>query len=119
MCDKIRAHVRGLASIGVLKQHGSMLIPIIMSDLPAKIRLEIARKSTGDVWEIHELLESIKTEIEAREVSEGGQSSSQVRKPGGYLTPQGSPQPVHLPRRIELANIFNVFLQRIPFFGFP
>ena len=56
-----------------------MLIPIIMSKLPAEIRLEIARKSTGDVWEIEELLELIRIEIEAREVSEGVQSSSQVR----------------------------------------
>ena len=82
--DKISVHVRGLASIGVSsKQYGSMLIPIIMSKLPTEIRLEIARKSTGDVWEIDELLESIKIELEAREVSEGVQSSSQVRKPGG------------------------------------
>jgi len=82
--DKISVHVRGLASIGVSsKQYGSMLIPIIMSKLPTEIRLEIARKSTGDVWEIDELLESIKIEIEAREVSKGVQSSSHVRKPGG------------------------------------
>ena len=60
-----------------------MLIPIIMSKLPSEIRLEIARKSTGDVWNINELLELIKIEIEEREVSEGVKSSQQVRKPEG------------------------------------
>lgn len=62
-----------------------MLVPIIMSRLPNEIRLEIARKSTGDVWKINEQLESIKIKIEAREVSEGVQSSQKVRKPGGPL----------------------------------
>ena len=60
-----------------------MLIPIIMSKLPSEIPLEIAKKSTGDVWNINELLELIKIEIEAREVSKGVQSSQQVRKPRG------------------------------------
>jgi hypothetical protein len=79
--DKISVHMRGLASLGVSsEQYGSMLIPIIMSKLPTKIRLEIARKSTGDVWKIEELLDTIKTEIEAREVSEGVQSSQQPSK---------------------------------------
>jgi len=41
-----------------------------MSKLPNEIRLEIARKSTTDVWKISELLETIKGEIEAREASE-------------------------------------------------
>ena len=62
-----------------------MLIPIIVSKLPNEIRLETARKSTGDVWKINEQLESIKIKNEAREVSEGVQSSQQVRKPGGPL----------------------------------
>ena len=53
-----------------------------MSKLPSKIRLEMARKSIGDVWNINELLELMKIEIEAREVSKGVQSSQQVRKPG-------------------------------------
>jgi len=69
--DKLSVHVRGLSSLGVTAQeYGSLLIPIIMSKLPNEIRLEIARKSTTDVWKISELLETIKGEIEAREASE-------------------------------------------------
>ncbi|XP_046857142.1 uncharacterized protein LOC124450528 [Xenia sp. Carnegie-2017] len=48
-----------------------------MTKLPSDIRLQIARKSSGDVWKIDELLDTIKTEIEARELSEGVQSSPQ------------------------------------------
>ena len=66
------------------EQYGSMLIPIIMTKLPSEIRLQIVRKSSGDVWKIDELLDTIKTEIEAREVSGGVQSSLQQNKsPGG------------------------------------
>ena len=76
--DKISVHVRGLASIGISsEQYGSMLIPIIMSKIPNEMRLIMARKATAQVWNIDELLDTIKVEIEAREVSEGVQSNSQ------------------------------------------
>jgi hypothetical protein len=43
---KISVHVRGLASLGVSSEHyGNLLIPIIMSNLPSDIRLQIARKA--------------------------------------------------------------------------
>ncbi|XP_046845603.1 uncharacterized protein LOC124439422 [Xenia sp. Carnegie-2017] len=48
-----------------------------MNKLPSDNRLQIARKSSGDVWKINELLDTIKTKIEAREISEGVQSSPQ------------------------------------------
>ncbi len=55
--DKISVHTRGLASLGVSsKEYGSLLIPGIMSKLPSEIRIEIARKSSDDVWKIEELL---------------------------------------------------------------
>ena len=87
--DKISVHVRGLETLGVSsEQYGSMLIPIIMSKLPNDICLEIARKSKGDVWKIDDLLNTIKLEIEAREVSEGVRSSHQQqgKRPGGQPT---------------------------------
>ena len=69
--DKISVHVRGLASLGISsEQYGSLLIPNIMSKIPSGVRLQIARKSTKVVWEIDELLQTIKIEIEAREASE-------------------------------------------------
>lgn len=68
--DKISVHVRGLSSLGVAaEQYGSLLIPIIMSKLPSEIRLQIARKATSEVWKIDELLNTIKFETEAGEIS--------------------------------------------------
>ena len=81
--DKLSVHVRGLSSLGVSSQeYGSLLIPIIMSKLPNEIRLEIARKSTNEVWKIDELLDTIKGEVEAREASEAVKTQEvNVRKP--------------------------------------
>ena len=64
--DKIKINVRGLESLGVkAEQYGSFLTPVIMSRLPAEVRLHVARVSTKDVWEINEL-----AEVEAREISD-------------------------------------------------
>ena len=81
--DKISVHVRGLASMGVSsKEYGSLLIPIIMSKLPSDVRLQISCKSTNEVWKIDELLDTIKSEIDAREASKGTKSSGvENRKP--------------------------------------
>ena len=81
--DKLSVHVQGLSSLGVSSQeHGSLLIPIIMSKLPNEIPLEIARKSTNEVWKIDELLDTIKGEVEAPEASEAVKTQEvNVRKP--------------------------------------
>ena len=69
--DKVSVNVRGLEALGVKPdQYGSLLIPVIMSKLPADVRLQIARNSDKDVWEIQELLEAIRKEVEARELSD-------------------------------------------------
>lgn len=69
--DKISVHVRGLASLGISsEQYGSLLIPIIMSELPSDLRLRVAREAKGEVWEIDNLLDILRLETEAREASE-------------------------------------------------
>ena len=69
--DKIYANICGLESLGVNKhQYGSFLIPIIMSKLPPEVRLQIARVSVRDIWEVEELMKVIKGEVEAREISD-------------------------------------------------
>ena len=74
--DKISVHVRALASLGVSSdQYGSLLIPIILSKMPGDIRLQIARKAKKDAWKIDDLLQIIKFELEAREISETRKSS--------------------------------------------
>ena len=69
--DKISVNVRSLEALGIdSQQYGSLLIPIIMSKLPQQIRVQIARTTTQEVWKISELLEVIKKEVDAREISE-------------------------------------------------
>ena len=41
-----------------------------MGKLPSEIRLRIARETKSSVWKIDELLDVIKKEVEARELSE-------------------------------------------------
>jgi hypothetical protein len=68
--DKISVSVRGLEALGVASsQYGSLLIPIIMSKLPSEIRLHIARNTVDEVWNITDLLEVMRKEVEARELS--------------------------------------------------
>jgi hypothetical protein len=76
--DKISAHIRGPASLGVsADQYGSLLIPVIMEKSPTEIRLHVARKATSEVWKIDELLEVIEREVAARESSELSQVNRQ------------------------------------------
>ena len=52
-------------------QYGSLFIPVIMSKLPHEIRVQVARNTAREVWDMSELLEVIRQEVEAREISEG------------------------------------------------
>ena len=69
ICDKIYANIRELESLGVKDQYGSFLISIIMSKIPPEIRLQIACVSVRTIWEVEELMNVIKGEVEAREIS--------------------------------------------------
>ena len=82
--DKISVHTRGLPSLGVdSKQYGSLLIPVIMAKLPQEVRIQIARETTKEIWEITDILNVISKEVEAREVGENVKinADSTVRKP--------------------------------------
>ena len=68
--DRITVHVRGLTSLGVdLDHYGALLIPIIMPKLPNEVKLMMAQKHPGRVWQIQELLATIQAEVEARETT--------------------------------------------------
>ena len=41
-----------------------------MSKLPTDVRLQVARVTAKDEWDIQELLTAIKAEVEAREISD-------------------------------------------------
>ena len=70
--DKISVNVRGLESLGVSSsQYGSLLIPVIMSKLPQEVRIQIARNTAQEVWQMSDILDVIRREVEAQEISEG------------------------------------------------
>ena len=69
--DKIMVQVSGLELLGITSaQYGSLLIPVIMSKFPNKIRVRVVRQTNKDVWDINHLLQIIRQEVEARETSE-------------------------------------------------
>ena len=75
-------HVRGLASLGIAAdQYGSVLIPVIMSKLTSEIRLFVARKATDNIWKIDDLLKTIKSEVESREMREMVRSNASEKPP--------------------------------------
>ena len=70
--DKIMVNVRGLESLGISSEkYGSLLIPVIMSRMPSEIALQVARKTSQDIWSIDEIMTIIRQEIEAREIGKG------------------------------------------------
>lgn len=80
--DKVSVNIRGPESLGIQsQQYGSMLIPIIMAKLPPQVQIQVVRSMVNEVWDIEELLEVIRKEIEARELSEKIQTTEQKRPP--------------------------------------
>jgi len=68
--DSINVHIRGLESLGITAEsYGSLLIQIIMAKMPRDITLRVARKTSEDIWDIDEILEIIRKELEANEIS--------------------------------------------------
>ena len=68
--DNIMIHIRGLESLGIASEkYGSLLIPLIISRMPGEIALQVARKTSEDIWQINEIMDIIRKEIEAREIS--------------------------------------------------
>ena len=66
--DSINVHVRELESLGTpIEKYGSLLIPIIMSRMPEDITIQVARKTSEDVWKMAEILEIIHKGLQARE----------------------------------------------------
>ena len=60
-----------------------------MSKLPHEIRVQVARNTAREVWDMSELLEVIWQEVEAREISEGVKTKVNLEKvdPKSQRTP--------------------------------
>ena len=97
--DKITVLTRGLESLGAKSErNGSLLIPVIMAKLPPELRLRFARDTTKEVWEIAELMETVRNEVEARETADI------VRVVSRPNNPRPSNPPVASALALVLAN---------------
>ena len=62
--------IQNLKSLGIeTSSYGSLLIPVLTSKLPTDLRALFARKFTGNVWLLDELLVILKNDLEAKERS--------------------------------------------------
>ena len=70
--DKIEAHVRGLQALDVpAETYGSFLVPVLMSKIPDDIRLLVGREIKDGEWNLTEILQLLRNEVENRERCEG------------------------------------------------
>ena len=66
--DNINIHIRGLESLGVKQEnYGSLLILVVMKRMPKDVALQVSRETKSDIWEMKNILDIIRKEIEARE----------------------------------------------------
>ena len=68
--DQIESSVRNLQTLKVdISSCASLLVPLINEKVPTDIRVIIARKFKSEVWDLNEMIEVLKLEIEAKERS--------------------------------------------------
>ena len=68
--DQIESSVRNLQTLKVdTNSYASLLMPLINEKLPTDIRVIVARKFKSEVWDLNEMIEVLKLEIEAKERS--------------------------------------------------
>ena len=68
--DTVESHVRGLKSLGIsAESYGSLLSSVLINKLPTEFQLIVSHTVTGDNWELDRLLQTVETEISARERS--------------------------------------------------
>ena len=69
--DKVKIHIRSLEALDIHgNTYGVILTPLILSRLPAVIRMEWSRKSEGKESDLPYLLEFLESEIKTRERAE-------------------------------------------------
>ena len=92
--DQIEIKIRSLQALGIkADSSGSLLIPVVIEKIPEEFRLVISRKMKSDTWDVNELIEAFKEELEAREKSRFvGGSGNVVEKP--WLKPKIPRDPI-------------------------
>ena len=82
MYEKISVNVRGLESLDVSSsQYKSLLIPVIMSKLLQEVRIQVARNTAQEVWQMSDILDVIRQEVEAREICTGVKGNADKPNP--------------------------------------
>lgn len=65
--DNTEIHIRGLQALGVeARQYGSLLVPVLLSEVPQELSLIISREFDTGNWSLDELLKVFKTELELK-----------------------------------------------------
>ena len=68
MLDKLETHVCGHKALGVAtEQYDKLLIPLLQPKIPDEIQVDISRKCGSDAWNLKTFMDTLRTEIEARE----------------------------------------------------
>ncbi len=66
--DKIETNIRGLKALGINSdQYGTLLMPILLSKIPNELKLAISRVVKKDDWNLDNIMNAFKTELEAHE----------------------------------------------------
>ena len=70
LLDQIESSFKNLQTLKVdTDSYGSLLVPLTNEKLPTDIRVILARKFKSDAWDLIEMIEVLKLEIEAKERS--------------------------------------------------
>ena len=94
-----------LSSLGIeTAQYGSVLVPVLMSKLPDRVRLRIARGNHDETCEINHLMDTILKEVEAREASEG----AKILTPRPAVPPRTSNNGNGSAASSLITNIYNI-----------
>ena len=96
--DATESHIRSLSALGKAEDsYGSLLVPIILSKLPGKIKQNLARSHGKGEWTIHELRTSIRDELYILEIGSQQSDSHTPTQPTASFFSSTS-KPPHQPR---------------------
>ena len=89
--NKVENRMQNLRSLGVDSgNYGKLLAPVLNSKLPSDMRTLFARKFSGKVWNLDEMLKIFRCELEAKE-----QASLTVKADKSYEKVERTTLPVH------------------------
>ena len=68
--DEVKTWVRNLETLNVeTSTHSSLLVPLLTEKLPNDLRIRLSRKFENGTWNLNEMLDFLKLEVEPKETS--------------------------------------------------